>query len=343
MVDLITNHPVSDSFGVTGASSAAASAGGSNDVVTLPPLTEAQITALQDVLPKLAAPLLYAGSISLEELVKAVGMETRQVNAKTGLETLKVKAEEIETKNEKKLEEVIKRLEEKRKLGPFLSALKWIGLAIAAAVATLATAAAMVGGGPLAAVGAAILVAMVVNTMVSEASGGKASIGVAFAEMAKACGASDEAAQWFGMGMEIGIAVAGAIMTFGAGAAGAGAKVAEKAVQVGEKAAQVAERTMLIMGKLSKITNIIGGVNGVLQGVTVIVDATHKDKLNRSQAAQKELEAILARLAEAQDTETKFLEAVMKRAEELLGKVREIVQANAETQMNILVNAPIVA
>jgi tetratricopeptide (TPR) repeat protein len=142
------------------------------------------------------------------ERVKAVGMETRQVATKTGLETLKAKAAEREEANQKKIEETQKQLEklrEQEKLSPFMKALKWIGMALGAIAAVATAAIGAMTANPLLIVGAAIMLTMTVNSIVSEATDGKYSISAGVAELAKQCGASEETAQWIGMGVEIGI------------------------------------------------------------------------------------------------------------------------------------------
>jgi hypothetical protein len=311
------------------------SGGSGSGGVNLPPISEDDLAFLRDALPKLAVPLL-AGNISLEELVKAVGMETRQITTKTGLETLKTKAAETEEANQKKLEEVqtqLEKLKEKEKLSPFMKAFKWIGMVLGAVVAVATAAIGAMTANPLLIAGAAIMLVMTVNSIVSEASDGKYSIGAGVAALAKECGASEETAQWISMGVEIGITVLGAVLSFGAGAAGSAAKAAEMAGKVAQ-----------IIAKVSQFASLASGLTTMAQGGLGVYDAVLTSDVTKSKATQKDLEAILARIAEAQDIETKFLESVMKRAEELLAAVQEIVQGNAEAQTAILGNqAPAVA
>jgi hypothetical protein len=301
---------------------------------TLPPVddeADEYINKLFAELPKLIAPLI-AGNISLEELVKAVGMETRQVATKTGLETLKAKAAEREEANQNKIEEIQKQLEklrEQEKLSPFMKAFKWIGMVLGAIAAVAVAAAAVATANPLLIVGAAIMLTMTVNSIVSEATDGKYSIGAGVAELAKQCGASEETAQWIGMGVEIAITIVGAACTLGAGAAGSAAKAAEMAGKVAQIAARV--------GQLASIGT---GLTAMAQGGLSIANASYEKAIADSRAAQKDMEAILERIMEAQDIETKFLEAVMKRAEELLAAVQEIVQGNTEAQTAILAGQP---
>jgi hypothetical protein len=276
------------------------------------------------LLPKLLPPIL-AGNISLEELVKAVGMETRQITTKTGLETLKAKAEEIKEKNDEKIKEIqtqLEKMREREKLSPFLKAFKWIGMIVGAIASVASIVAGAVTGNPLLIAGGAVMLAMTVNSIVSEASDGKYSIGQGVAELAKKCGASEEVAQWIGMGVEIAITIVGACLSFGAGGASAAAQAASKAAQV--------------MGKVAQVASLVSGLVTMGQGGLKIADSVYSYQISTSKAAQKDLEAILARLAEAQDVETKFMETIMKRAEEMLAAVKEIVEGNMEAQTAVL-------
>jgi hypothetical protein len=326
-----SNYPVGGSGGVAPPTGGQGTGGG----VSLPPLSQEDLTRLAEALPKLAVPFL-AGNISLEELVKAVGMETRQVATKTGLEALKAKVAETEEANQKKLEEVqtqLEKLKEKEKLGPFMKALKWIGMALGAIAAVATAAIGVMTANPLLVAGAAVMMVMTVNSIVSEASDGKYSISAGIAALAKECGASEETAQWIGMGVEIGITLIGAALSFGAGFAGSAAKAAEAAGKVAQ-----------IIAKVSQFASLASGLTTMAQGGLGIADAVYTSDITKSKATQKDLEAILARIAEAQDVETKFLESVMKRAEELLAAVQDIVQGNVEAQAAILGSqAPAVA
>ncbi|MDR2450679.1 MAG: type III secretion system translocon subunit SctE [Candidatus Accumulibacter sp.] len=339
MVDLINpNAPNYTGTGGVDAADGTSPAGGKtgdSKKDDLPPVSDDDLALLMNALPRLAVPFL-AGNISLEELVKAVGMETRQVATKTGLETLKANAAETEEANQKKLDEIQTRLEklrEKEKLSPFMKALKWIGLALSAIAAVATIAVAVATANPLLIAGAAIMTAMVINSIVSEATDGEVSISAGVAALAKECGASEETAQWIGMGVEIGITLIGAALSFGAGFTSSAAKALE-----------TTSKTIQIVAKAAQAASLASGLTTMAQGGLGIYDSVLSSDITKSKAAQKDLEAILARIAEAQDIETKFLESIMKRAEELLAAVQEIVQGNAEAQTAILGSqAPAVA
>jgi hypothetical protein len=242
-------------------------------------------------------------------------METRQVAAKTGLETLKAKAAEREEANQKKIEEIqtqLEKLRKQKKLSPFLKAFKWIGIVVGAISAAVIGVIGVVTANPLLVAGAAVMAAMTINSIVDEATEGKYSIRAGVAALAKECGASEEDAPLIGIIVEFSITIIGVGLTLVGGGAGGVASAA----------------------------GIVSGVTTAAQGTLSIVHASYEKSIADSRAAQKDVEAILVRIAEAQDIETRFLESVMKRAEELLASVREIVQGNTEAQTVILAGQP---
>jgi hypothetical protein len=306
----------------------------------LPPLTGNALGGGADLpLPNLATPKLLppdVAGLSLEQLIEALGAETRQVTTRGGLETLKARATEREDANKKAIEETQKQLEKMRaaaKLNPFLKALKWIGMVLGAIASVVTIAVGAVTGNPLMIAAGVVMAAMMVNSIVSEATDGKVSIAAGIAKIAEECGASKETAQWIGFGFEIGITLVGACMSFGSGFASSAAKLAETATKV-----------LNIMAKVQQVTTLLSGLNTMAQGGLGIAKGVYEYEITQSKASQKELEAILERIRAAIDTETDFLEAIMKRGEELLGQVKDIVDGNNQAQAAILTNqAPGVA
>ncbi len=325
-----TYTPWVDSSNPVGGSGGTPGSGGS----VIPPSdspTGATLFTLS--IPLLPAPKL--GGLSLEVLVQAVGAEERQTATKSGLESIKVKAQEREDVNAKKMEEIQKNLENMRSksiLSGFLKAFKIIGMILGAiaSVATIALGAAT--GNPLMIAAGVVLAAMTVNSILSEASDGKVSISAGVAAIAKACGASEEVAQWIGFAVEISFTLVGCALSLGAGFSSAAAKAVETASKAGEMAAKVTQ----IVDMTNKITTIANSVNAVGSGVAQGVDAYFTYKITNSQADQKELAAILERIQQAIANEQDFMEAIMARTNDLMGKVGEIVNSNAEAQTAVL-------
>jgi len=277
-------------------------------------------------IPALAVPSL--GGLSLEQLVQAVGHEGRRLAVQQGLEAIRMKGDEIKDLNDKKMEEIQKQLEElkkKEKLNPFLKFFKWIGMILGAIASVVTIAAGAITGNPLLIAGGAIALTMLANSIVSEASGGKVSIGAGIAAIAKACGASEETAKWIGFAFELAITIVGVGLTLG-GAFGSAAS----------QAANTVSTAMKVTNTISAATTIASGVNSLGQGAVQIASSVYDYKIAQAKAEMKDLQAILERIQAAMQSEEDFVEAVMQRCEELLGKVKEIVTDNISAQTAIL-------
>lgn len=284
-------------------------------------------------LPVLPAPKV--GGLSLEVLVQAVGMEERATTTKAGLESVKARAQERDEINAKKMEEIQKNLENMRSksiLSGFLKAFKIIGMVLGAVASVATIALGAVTGNPLLIAAGVILGAMTINSILSEATGGKVSIAAGVGAIAKACGASDEVARWIGFGVEIGITLVGCALSLGAGFSAAGAKAVETAAKAGE----VAQKVVQIVAITNKAATIASGANTIGLGVTQGVGAYYDYRTAMSRAEQKELAAILERIQEAIAMEQDFMEAIMRRCNELMGDVGEIVQENLAAQTAVL-------
>lgn len=329
------NPYASPASGVTSADSRIPATGGGDALPPVAALEEAGALGSALSLPALALPKLLPPDLlgmSLEQIVEAVGMQTRQVATQTGVETLKAKAAEREESNKKSIEETQKQLEklkEKEKLSPFMKALKWIGMALSAIASAVTIAVGALTANPLLVAAGVIMAVMTVNSIVSAATDGKVSIAAGVAKLAEACGASEETAKWIGFGMEMVITLVGVCFSCGAGLSASAAKAAEAAGKVVD-----------IMSKVSSATNVLSGLTTAAGGGLTIANGVYDYQITNSKATQKELDAVLERLRAAIEMETDFLEAVMKRAEELLADVKDIVQGNNEAQTAILTSAP---
>ncbi|GHU32780.1 type III secretion system protein [Betaproteobacteria bacterium] len=335
-INAVNPNPYATSTsGVTGVDPRIPANGGGD---TLPPVVPegAGTGGAALSLPTLAQPKLIPPDLlgmSLEQIIEAVGMQTRQVATQTGVETLKARAAEREEANKKSIEETQKQLEklkEKEKLSPLMKALKWIGMALSAIASVVTVAVGVLTANPVLVAAGVIMAVMAVNSIVSEATDGKVSIAAGIAKLAEACGASEETAKWIGFAFEMAITLVGVCLSFGAGLTASAAKAAEAAGTV-----------VNFLAKASSVTSVLSGVNTMIGGGVSIANSVYDYQITNSKAMQKELEAIMERLRAAIEMETDFLEAVMKRVEELLADVKEIVEGNNEAQAAILtVQAP---
>jgi hypothetical protein len=274
--------------------------------------------------PELAAPLTSAG-LSLEVLVQAVGAQERQTAVKTSMESLKANAAQRKDTNDKALEEIKTRLEELAKqkiLGPLSTCLKVFGM-IAGAVAAIGTIAiGLLHANPVM-VGAGILMGvMVIDSIVSEATGGKISIAAGVTALLTALGVSEDTAKWIAFGVTMIMMAATVVLGFGASAAGSATTMATQAGS--------------ILAKIQQASAIISGVTAMGTGAVTIEQAVLDYKVSNSKAMTKELEAILARLQESMETEEDFLKFIMEKFEDLLSSVSEVVKQTNEAQAQVL-------
>lgn len=303
--------------------------GGESDVP--PPNFDSQLKLTGDErqLPTLPPSTRMLGGLSLETLVAALNNEERTTATKTGLETLKAKAEERKEANQKKLDEIIKQLEKMRSRGPlnaFLKVFKIIALVVSAVASVATIAAGAVTGNPLLVAAGVFMATLVLDSIISESTDGKVSIAAGVTALAKKCGASEEAAKWAGFGVTIGLTVIAAAMSFGAGFASSASKLS----------AEAANLAMRIVLTSARITNFAGGVLALGTGAGTIAESVFDYQIQQSHARTKELEAILQRLQTAIENEQDFLEIIMKKYQDLVGKVTEIVKDNNEAQTQIL-------
>ena len=256
-----------------------------------------------------------------------ISNETRTQATKDGVASIDAKGKERAEINEKKLEEIMDRLDSMKSKGIldiFKKIFSWVGV-ILGAIASVAT---IVAGAatrnPLLRAGGAI------NSAVSMATDGKVSISAGIAAGLKALGVPEDIAGYVGMACELAITIVGIGLTMG----GSSASAISSAKQTLSK---VAETTL-------KVTNIASSVVQMGSGATNIAGSVYDYKISTSYADTKELEAILERIQQAQDMELDFLKGVMERAEKMLEDVNNIIEGCTESQTAILTNvAPTMA
>ncbi len=290
---------------------------------------------INDFLKKMGLPVLStpAGGMSLDTLVSAIGNEVRKQACRDGVESLEARAKDQQEINDKQLEQLEKQLEkmkQKKVLGKFAKAFQIIG-AIIGAIASVATVAAGVMTANPLMVGAGLAMGvMAIDGIVSAASDGKYSIAAGFAELGKILGMSDEAAQWFGFGIQMTMTVATIALSFGAGFASSATTAATSAA---------AKTFNLVQQGISIATGAVGIGSGSAQ----IAGAVFDYQIAKTQISAKEFEAILERIQAAMEVERGMIEAETERANNLMSKVMDIVKGNNQTQTAILTSSPAMA
>lgn len=300
--------------------------------ITLPdlPSSSPNASSSSSDLPRLAPPT--AGGLSLETLAQMISNETRTQATKDGVASIDAKGKERAEINEKKLEEIMDRLDSMKSKGildVFKKIFSWVGV-IVGAIASVATIVAGAATGNPRYRGRAVMLTMSINSAVSMATDGKVSISAGIAAGLKACGVPEDIAGYVGMACELAITIVGIGLTMG----GSSASALSSARQTLSK---VAEMTL-------KVTNIASSVVQMGSGATNIAGSVYDYKISTSYADTKELEAILERIQQAQDMELDFLKGVMERAEKMLEDVNNIIEGCTESQTAILTNvAPTMA
>ena len=297
--------------------------------ITLPdvPASSPDASSPASDLPKLAAPT--AGGLSLETLAQMISNEVRTQATKDGVASIEAKGKERAEINQKKLEEIMDRLESMKSKGIldiFKKIFSWVGVVLGAiaSVATIAAGAAT--GNPLLIAGGAVMLTMSINSILSMATDGKVSIGAGIAAGLEALGVREDIAAYTGMAFELAITLVGVGLTM-FGSFGSAAETARKTL------ADVADITL-------KVTNISSSVVQMGSGATGIAGAVYDFRVSNSYADTKLLEAVLERLRQALEVEQDFMKGVMERAGKLTEDVNELVEGCNESLTNVLTSAP---
>ncbi len=333
-------------------------------------LLETMSAALSSMLPDLEEPKtdgssktgtvlggLSMGGLSLEALLDAVGFEQRRTETKAGISSLEAHAQERATANEEKIKSIQEQLEKSKSQGfldGLLKAFKYIGMALAAVGSVAMIAAGAVGlaaggsGVALIAVGVATM-ALLASSSTEAATDGKAGFSPAFitGKIMEACGASESAITWTKFAVDLATSIALIACSFGAGAAGSVGKVAQTATKTASDVAKATSDTLQtaqkVAGAAARAAAAAGSLNTIAQSATSIVSAENQKDISFLQAQQKRLEAILEKIAMANDLDVEHLKEMMQRSEQTLQTVSDIVQEGAQANATILSGSPAMA
>lgn len=301
----------------------------------VPPAADGKTVPPSD-LPTLEAP---AHALSIERLVAAIGNEMRRQGVREGLDAIDSQAQEIDQKYSEKLAEIAKEIDKKENQSiwdKICKVFRCIGMALGfiASIATIAAGSAM--GNPALVVAGVAALLLTIDSVVSEATGGKVSLSAGFTELGKVFGLSDNTAKWFGFGVNMALTVAAVAISFGGAAASSAASAVRSATDVGAK-------LLNITSKASVVTNIGQGVVGVGTGVSNAVLASINYDIEQIKARKVDIEAILERMRADMETSEEFVEHELEVANDLMEKVTEISQNCAQTTAAVLTNAPATA
>ena len=196
-------------------------------------------------------------------------------------------------------------------------------------------------GAALIAVGVASL-ALLTSSIMEEASGGKAGFSLSFitGKIMEACGASDTAIQWTKFAVDLATTIAMTALTFGAGAAGTAGKAAQTATKAVSDTAQTIQKAA---SWTARAATMAGGANTIAQSATSIASACNEKDISYLQAQQKHLQAILERIAMANELDMEHIKEVMRRSEQTLQTVSDIVEESVQANVAILSGNPAMA
>ena len=299
------------------------------------PVIDGKDAASSDDLPVL--PLSMSG-VSIDQLMKAIAEEARRQGVQSAVESLEIDGDKIATEGQKRLEEITTQLEKASKQSfwdKFVKAFKIIG-AVFGVIASAATAVASFATGNVA-LGIAAIVGVLVSVdgLMSAASDGKSSLQAGFTKLGQAMGMSDEAANWFGFGLNLAVMVAGIAFSIGASASAG----ASSAANMAEKGAELA----LKMGYISIGANAASGVSQAGAAVGDAALAFIRKDIADSKANMVDIDAILEQIRANMKMKEDFVEAQLKASQSIMASAMEIVENNAQTSTSILTGSPSLA
>lgn len=276
--------------------------------------------AALDESPKLPTPRTAGASqpsimgMDEETIMMMIGSETAEVEKKGAVNSIKNRAQQREAQNAeriKNLQEQAEKIENQSIWDKLVKAFKIIG-AVVGIVAAVAGAV-FSGGSSLAIAGAIIGGLMAAETLVSTATDGKIGLGALCTKIF-----GEKAGPWVALGISLALTVA----SMGMGIAGAAKSVSDGATAV---------------SKFAKIgLQISSGVINLGAGVAGIGSAINNYQLNNLKVSNKEMEAILAKLAALNDQDTKHLEEIMETQSALVNGVKEILETQNAAELAIV-------
>lgn len=308
--------------------------------------------AVHDIIPEIDPAELSALSTEmadLEALVALLTLENDEEQAKEISARIDAKVKEMETNHEKtlkKVQESIDKAVEQQKLQDKNKILGWImmGLAILAAAISIA-ATAVTGGGSLAIVGcvlAGVSALFSMTNQILDATGViEKSINERAEKYAKEHGCSlSKAKQKLMKDYQIGMMVAQCVLAIASISCGI-----TSMVQAAKAAADVVEKAMTTTAKLLtglRVAQMLSGAASLGTGITSSVNQWKMLFLNKdsadSQAAIKELKALLEKIQNEIDEEQEKLENILMQIRDILGVVLAIFTEPLETADQILDN-----
>lgn len=278
--------------------------------------------------PTLPAPRTSGGTSPLsimsmdeETLMMMLGTENAETMKQSSIGSIKAKAAMRQSHNKTLIENLQKQAEklENQSIWDKIGKAFKIIAAVAGIIGGIAGAV-FSGGSSLAIAGACIGVLLGAESILSTATDGKISLGALCTEI---CG--EKAGPWVAMGITLALS----LFTLGTGFANTAAASADKL-----------EKVAKVVGMVKQVANITAATGQIGAGVTGIGSAINRYNISELKVSQKELEAMMTKLAQAMDTDTKFLEDVLEKSQSAVETVKEIIDTNAAATTAIVAATP---
>ena len=319
--------------------------------------------ALADTLhlPKLPLPLR---PVSIENLMESLDFNTRRQACRQGMDSIDANARDqkrLNAESVSKMVDNLRKMEEAQRLQGLLKILGIFGFIVTAVLSVVSLGSA----GPLMAV---MTLALTLNSLLTTVTDGKVGLGALFKAIGKGCGMSDTDAQWFSMGMELGCT----LITLGAGLAGSllknvskvGETVAKNAQQafklssaasfgakealeaaprvaeaVAKNAAEIAQTMRLMLYGQRALQGLSGALTLTRGGVGIAAAVAEGDALH-TKADTRKLDALLTRMREMIEAERKMVQLELERCNDLMVRVKNIVDGCNDAQDRIAESSP---
>ncbi|MDO5352074.1 MAG: type III secretion system translocon subunit SctE [Succinatimonas sp.] len=269
--------------------------------------------------PTLQAPdakvLDKISTLSTDALMSMLGAQERETTVKTGVASLQANADEVKAKNEERIQnlrEQIEKAEKEKHASFFKKIFSWVATIVSAVVAVATVVVGVMTANPLLIVGGAFL-AISAADQITQLATGK----TMFTHFAEVCGANENVAAWVGLGLGLAVGITGAILS------GVGIAKSAGALSNAAKAINYVEQG-------------INGVTTVASGAATIATSVYAYQGANLKAANKDLEAILAKLQMLQQMDLEHLEAIMNKYSSMVESVNEIVKQNGQTLTKVM-------
>ncbi len=278
-------------------------------------------------------PIIRAAGSSLDSLLESLQFTERKQAVRDGLNSIEARKEERAEAFAEKIKQIQDNLN-KSVLEKVGDAFKYIGMIIGA-IASMATI--VTGNAPMA-IGGAIMLIMTINSIVADATEGEHGISAWVGDIAMACGASEEEAKKWGMGIELAIMAVGIALSLGGAAYSlySSYKAAHSAVDVATKVQEASANA----AKLSQITAYTNAAGAISTGAGTITGAVYDYEVAQNQAFVKEIEAILMRIQEADDRDSDLIKNITEVTNQLLESITAMINNTQQANVAIMTAAP---